>query len=80
MLAKAQKWGNSLAVRLPKSVAEECGIEADSPVEIVREDKLIIIKPVRKKGVSLDTLLAGVTEENIHSEVPTGKPEGKEIW
>lgn len=80
MLAKAQKWGNSLAVRLPKTVAEECGIEADSPVEIVREDNLIIIKPVRKKGISLDTLLAGITEDNIHSEVPTGKPAGKEIW
>ena len=80
MLAKAQKWGNSLAVRLPKSVAEECGIEVDSPVEIVREDNLIIIKPVRKKAFSLDSLLAGVTEENIHSEVPTGKPAGKEIW
>ncbi|HEY6874475.1 MAG TPA: AbrB/MazE/SpoVT family DNA-binding domain-containing protein [Geobacteraceae bacterium] len=80
MLAKAQKWGNSLGVRLPKTVAEECGIEAGSPVEIVREDNLIIIKPVRKKGISLDTLLAGVTKDNTHSEVPTGKPAGKEIW
>ncbi len=80
MLARAQKWGNSLAVRLPKTVAEECGIEADSPVEIVREDNLIIIKPVRKKGVSLDSLLAGVTKDNIYSEVPTGRPVGKEVW
>ncbi len=80
MLAKAQKWGNSLGVRLPKTVAEECGIEAGSPVEIVREDNLIIIKPVRKKPLSLDTLLAGVTEDNLHAEVPTGKRAGKEIW
>lgn len=80
MLARAQKWGNSLAVRLPKTVAEECGIEADSPVEIVREGNLIIIKPVREKGVSLDSLLAGVTKDNIHSEVSTGKPVGKEVW
>jgi antitoxin MazE len=80
MLAKAQKWGNSLAVRLPKSVAEECGIEADSPVEIVRKDDIIIIRPVRKKGICLDTLLAGVTKDNIHSEVSTGIPAGKEIW
>jgi antitoxin MazE len=80
MLAKAQKWGNSLAVRLPKTLAEECGIEADSPVEIVREDNLIIIKPVRKKGFSLDRLLAGVTKDNIHSEVSTGILAGKEIW
>ena len=80
MLTKAQKWGNSLAVRLPKTVAEECGIEADTPVEIVREDNVIVIRPVRAKGISLDTLLAGVTKENIHSEVLTGRPAGKEIW
>ncbi|OGU00921.1 MAG: multidrug transporter MatE [Geobacteraceae bacterium GWC2_48_7] len=79
MLSKAQKWGNSLAVRLPKIVAEECGIEADSPVEIIREDNLIIIKPVRKE-LSLDSLLAGVRKDNIHSEIFTGKPAGKEIW
>ena len=78
MLAKAQKWGNSLAVRLPKSVAEECGIEADTPVEIVREDNLIIIKPVQKKRFSLDSLLAEVTEDNIHAEVSAGRPVGKE--
>ena len=80
MLAKAQKWGNSLAVRLPKTIAEECGIEADAPVEIVREDNFIIIKPVRRKGFALDTLLEGVTKDNIHSEESSGKPIGKEIW
>jgi len=80
MLAKAQKWGNSLAVRLPKTVAEECGIEVDSPVEIVRKGKVIIIKPLRKKEFSLDSLLAGVTKDTIHSEFSAGKPAGKEIW
>jgi antitoxin MazE len=80
MLAKAQKWGNSLAVRLPKALAEECGIEADTPIEIVREDNLIIIKPARKAGWSLDRLLAGVTEENLHAEVATGQPVGRENW
>jgi antitoxin MazE len=80
MLAKAQKWGNSLAVRLPKTLAEECGIEADSVIEIVREDNLIVIKPVQKQGLSLDSLLAAVTKENLHSEVPTGQPFGKELW
>ncbi len=80
MLVKAQKWGNSLAVRLPKAVAEECGLKADSPVDIVREDNFIIIKPVRKKGYSLDSLLAGITKDNIHSETSTGRPLGKEIW
>lgn len=80
MLAKAQKWGNSLAVRIPKNMADECGIVADSPVDIVRENNVIIIRPVQKKKFSLDSLLASVTEDNIHSEVPTGMPVGREIW
>ena len=80
MLAKAQKWGNSLAIRIPKNVAEECGIEADSPVDIVRENNLIIIRPVLKKRFSLDSLLADVTKENMHSEVSTGMPVGREVW
>ncbi|MCM0080188.1 AbrB/MazE/SpoVT family DNA-binding domain-containing protein [Geomonas sp. Red32] len=79
MLVKAQKWGNSLAVRLPKALADECGIEANSPIEIVREENCIVIKPVRKK-VSLDSLLANITEDNLHSEVETGQPVGRERW
>jgi antitoxin MazE len=78
MLAKAQKWGNSLAVRLPKNVAEECGITVDSVVEVLKENNSIIIKLVKRK-LSLETLLAQVTEANLHSEVLTGKPIGKEI-
>jgi antitoxin MazE len=77
MLAKAQKWGNSLAVRLPKNVAEECGISVDSAVEVLKENNCIVIKLVKRK-LSLDTLLAQVTEMNLHSEVLTGKPIGKE--
>ena len=79
MLAKAQKWGNSLAVRIPKTVARECGIEADTPVEILTRDNQITIRPLKPKS-SLDTLLQGVTEENLHPEVATGAPVGKEIW
>ncbi|HBA87812.1 MAG TPA: AbrB/MazE/SpoVT family DNA-binding domain-containing protein [Geobacter sp.] len=79
MVAKAQKWGNSLAVRLPKSMAEECGIEADSPVEILRQEDCIIIKALVKRQISLETLLSGITEDNLHSEIPTGTPAGKEF-
>lgn len=78
MLAKAQKWGNSLAVRLPKNVAEECGITVDSAVEVLKENNVIVIKPVKRK-LLLETLLAQVTKENLHSEVLTGKPLGKEL-
>lgn len=80
MVAKAQKWGNSLAVRLPKSMAEECGIEADSAIEIIRQEDYIIIKSAKKKQISLAALLEGITEDNLHAEVPSGKPVGREAW
>ena len=52
-LAKAAEWGNSVAVRTPKNVTEECGIEADSPVEIAREGNLIIGNDVSGQQASL---------------------------
>ncbi|GFO66162.1 AbrB/MazE/SpoVT family DNA-binding domain-containing protein [Geomonas paludis] len=79
MVAKAQKWGNSLAVRLPKSIAAECGIEAESPVEITRQEGYIVIKPIVNKVLSLDALLDGINEENLHAEVSCGKPVGREL-
>ena len=79
MLAKAQKWGNSLAVRIPKNVAAECGITAGSAVEVFREDNYIVIKPSCKKRFSLETLLAKITDDNLHSVVQTGEPVGKEL-
>ncbi len=80
MRAKAQKWGTSLAGCIPKKMAEECSIEAESAVELTREESSLVIKPVPKKPFSLDALLAKVTEENLHTEVATGEPAGKEIW
>lgn len=77
MLTKTLKWGNSLAVRIPKVIATECGIEENSSVEISLRGKQIIIMPV-KKEYSLKELLAGVTKDNIHSEFDTGHPVGKE--
>jgi antitoxin MazE len=78
MLAKTLKWGNSLALRIPKPLARECGIEEHTHVDIRVEKHELIIMPVRKK-YSLEELLAGVTEENIHDEVSDGRPVGKEL-
>ena len=80
MLAKAHQWGNSLAVRIPKNIAKECGIAVNTDIEIVREKGNIILMPVVKKQYSLSSLLAKVTDENKHSEVQTGATVGREIW
>lgn len=81
MLAKVQKWGNSLALRLPKTLADEVDVQLDSPVEITVRDNTILIRPVREQGkYELDDLLAGVTKSNLHGEIDSGGPVGREEW
>ena len=81
MLAKVQKWGNSLALRLPKTLTDEADVHLDSPVEITVHDHTIMIKPVReKRKYFLDELLDGVKPSNLHGETDFGGPVGKEAW
>jgi antitoxin MazE len=81
MLAKVRKWGNSLALRLPKALADEADVHLDSPVEITVRDHTICIQPLRQKEIfDLDDLLAGVTSDNLHGETDSGHPVGKEVW
>jgi len=79
MKIKVQKWGNSLGLRIPKVIAEEIGLKENTPVELSLKKKKIIISPI-KPEITLKKLLSQVTEENLHSEVDTGSPRGREIW
>lgn len=72
MIAKTAKWGHSLALRLPKTVAQECGIKENTVVDISAKEKKIIITPVKKEKYSLEKLLSGITKDNIHSEIDFG--------
>lgn len=78
MKVQIQKWGNSLALRIPKSFAVESKIEQGSTVEVSLESGRIIVFPVVEPEFSLDDLLAQVTAENLHGEVDTGNSVGKE--
>lgn len=80
MHSKVQRWGNSLAVRIPKSFAAQSQLTANSPVEITIEGDVITLRASRPKKYKLDDLLEGVTAENCHAEISTGKPVGKEVW
>lgn len=80
MRANIQKWGNSLAVRIPKPLAEQAHITQGSLVEIKIVDDVLQIKPVAPQQYTLAALLEGITEENLHDEVDTGQAQGKEVW
>ena len=80
MQAKIQKWGNSLAVRIPKALASETGLDKDSAVEIRVVDGQLHIVPVQTTEYELEDLLNAVTAENRHDEVDTGDAVGNEVW
>lgn len=79
MQTTVQKWGNSLAIRIPGAFSRETGLKAGLPVDISLENETIVIKPIRKKYV-LKELLDEVHESNLHGEIYTGDPKGREIW
>ena len=80
MKTRVQKWGNSLALRIPKSFASEVGLKRDSPVDISTEDGKLVIAPVTKPQFTLEQLLTKVTAENIHHEIEVGPATGNEAW
>jgi antitoxin MazE len=80
MQARIQKWGNSLALRIPKAFAVEAQLEEDALVEIALVEGQLVVKPVTAHEWTLDELLAGVTPHNIHREIEMGSPVGKELW
>ncbi len=80
MRTQIQKWGNSLALRIPKSFATESSIEEGSLVDMSIIEGRLVIEPISEPTYSLEELLAGITKENIHAEVDTGSPTGKEVW
>jgi antitoxin MazE len=80
MQTKIKKWGNSLALRIPKSFALNAKLRQDELVDLSIDKEKIIIAPIGEKGYLLDELLEGVSENNLHGEFDTGAPIGKEIW
>ncbi len=79
MRAKIQKWGNSLAVRLPKAITEKAGLVIEDEVDIDVEDtgKVVLLPHIRKE-YRLEELLTGITPSNLHGEIDFGEPYGRE--
>lgn len=79
MIVKVQRWGNSLALRIPSSFAREVDLKEGTPVELSLRNGQIVIAPGAPR-YCLEELLSKVHDANIHKEQPTGNPWGKELW
>jgi len=78
MLVTVSRWGNSLAIRVPRGIAEDAGIVEGAAVDVRVEDGKIVAEPLARP--TLDALLAAVTPENLHSAQLDDSPAGGEVW
>lgn len=79
MKTKVQKWGNSLAVRIPKPFAEGAGLKLATEVEVSLEKGTLRVSAVRPRW-QLRALISKVTTRNRHAEIEIGQRVGRESW
>lgn len=75
--SRVAKWGSSLAIRIPKPVAEQWGVEEGSVIEIDSEGDRVVL---RKRIYDLEEMLAQIDQSNLHPEWDTGPAVGREEW
>jgi len=79
MTTKIQKWGNSLALRIPKSFAEAINLKAGTNINLKLEKNRLVVSKDKKQNYKLNELLLKISDKNIHKEIDYGKPAGKEL-
>ncbi len=80
MNAKVQRWGNSLAIRVPAKLASALGLHAHSVVSLQIVDGQLVATPVAETGPTLDELLSAINESNLHPAMDEAEPMGREEW
>jgi antitoxin MazE len=80
MKTQIAKWGNSLAVRIPKIVADAAKLRTGDHLEMAVEGSGVVRLHKKKRKQSLKDLVQGISPENVHTETDWGGPEGKELW
>ncbi|HBV9944372.1 TPA: AbrB/MazE/SpoVT family DNA-binding domain-containing protein [Klebsiella aerogenes] len=77
--ATFKKWGNQAGIRFPAAVMKAAALNVDDTVDIEVQEGRIVLIPTKEKTYSLNALLSGITEENMHNKADFGKPTGKEM-
>jgi antitoxin MazE len=85
MKVEFQKWGNSLAVRVPSAFAREVGAAAGKRAELTIENGALVVRvPAaqsrKRRRYRLEDLVADITPENRHAAINWGPPVGNEVW
>jgi len=80
MRLRIQKWGNSLALRIPKPFAKEVRVKQGTVIDLSLADGKLVVMPVSREKWTLASLVAGITKKNIHGESDFGPAVGREVW
>ena len=79
MHTTVQKWGNSLAIRVPKRIAEETGLREKDCVELEVQEGVLVVRPQHLRVYKLEDLVKGMTPRNLHEAMDFGEPVGREV-
>ena len=80
MRTTIRRWGNSLGLRIPKALAEDAGVGVGVEVDLSIRNGELVVKPARRVKYRLEELVRKITAKNLHGEVDTGAPVGREVW
>ena len=79
MKALVQRWGNSLALRIPKAFAKEISVQEGDEVEMSVARGRLVVVPQPAQEYRLEDLVAQIRPDNLHKEVVTDR-KGREAW
>jgi antitoxin MazE len=79
MPTTVQKWGNSLGIRIPKSIAEQVRLRRGTEVEFETNGSVLTVRPRRRRKHKLASLLAKAKGPNPHRRLLAGSPVGREL-
>jgi antitoxin MazE len=80
MKTRMQKRGNSLVLRIPKSLAEKVGLRPNAPFKLSVRGGALVVRPIASESPTLEVLLPGANEHNLPGEWETGPAVGRETW
>ena len=78
MTTTVQKWGNSLALRIPSAVARQIRVASGDAVELKVGSGILTIRATRPR-YQLANLVAQIRPDNCHREVEWGASVGREL-
>jgi len=75
-----QRWGNSLALRIPKTFAYEISVREGDEIEMRVTRGRLVVSPRPPRHYYLADLVAEIRPRNLHKEIVIEGPQGREVW